>query len=116
MEMNDILDIVRSKVKRLEWQGFRAVPNDHCFAVYNIPKKEFSGADETAFLREFPLEITFFYRESKLESDFRLEYEFENAVRAAGEFSCVTGYESEYNLFFTSYTFSITENIDNMEE
>ena len=111
MTFEEILEAAKAVTKRMEWHSFRAVPGDHCFGTYNIPKKNFDGADKMAFYKHFPLDITFFYREGKLKSDFESEETFEQAVREAGEYSCVSGYDSEHNLFYTQYTFELTERI-----
>ncbi|UKI15960.1 MAG: hypothetical protein L6V87_09705 [Ruminococcus sp.] len=81
-------------------------------APITFPKRTFDGADEMAFYRHYPLEITFFYRESKQKSDFEGEKKFEAAAAGAGEFSCTMGYDSANNLFYTQYVFDITEHIE----
>ena len=87
MTFEEILAEAKKICGRMEWHYFRAVPGEHRFGTYNIPKKDFDGADEIAFYRHYPLEITFFYRESK-------------------------GYDSTNNLFYTQYVFDITEHIE----
>lgn len=109
MTKENILQIVKDLGLRLEWHSYRAVPSGHSFAVYNIPNKSFDGADEMAFQRHFPLNVTFFYREKKEDKDFLLEKSFENAVRAAGSYSCVSGYDEQGDLFYTQYTFELNE-------
>lgn len=112
MTLDEILAEAKKICGRCEWHSFRAVPNAHRFGTWNIPKKEFDGADERAFFRHYPLEITIFYRESKQKDDFKGETVFEAAVAGAGEFSCTMGYDSTNNLFYTQYIFEITEEIE----
>lgn len=109
MNKEDILQVIRNLGLRLEWHSYRAVPSGHRFAVWNIPNKNFDGADEMAFQRHFPLTVTFFYREKKDEKDFLLESQFENAVRAVGTFSCSSDYDEQNDLFYTQYNFNLSE-------
>ena len=112
MTFEEILAEAKKICGRMEWHSFRAVPGENRFGTYNIPKKDFDGADEMAFYRHYPLEITFFYRESKQKGDFEGEKKFEAAAAGAGEFSCTMGYDSTNNLFYTQYVFDITEHIE----
>ena len=80
MTFEEILAEAKKICGRMEWHSFRAVPGEHRFGTYNIPKKDFDGADEMAFYRHYPLEITFFYRESKQKGDFEGEKKFEAAA------------------------------------
>lgn len=116
MNIKEILNIVAELGIKLEWHSYRAVPNLHRFAVWNIPNKSFYGADGMAFFVRCPLQITFFYRESKSDADFTLEAKFESAVREMGEYSCTSDYDSANNLFYTQYTFNIDEEIEDETE
>lgn len=112
MSKEEILQIIKDLGLRLEWHSYRAVPGGHSFAVWNIPSKSFDGADEMAFYRHFTLTATFFYRGTKNEKDFLLEERFENAVRAAGAYSCISGYDEQGDLFYTQYTFELIEDME----
>ena len=109
MSKDEILQAVKDLGLRLEWHSYRALPSGHSFAVYDIPSKTFDGADEMAFQRHFPMTVTFFFRETKNEKDFLLESKFENAVRAAGSYSCTSGYDEQGDLFYTQYNFNLSE-------
>lgn len=113
METEAILEAAK-KSMRLEWHSYTAVPSAHRFGTWNIPRKAFDGADDMAFQRHFPLEVTFFYRESKAPEDFEVEKQFEENVRAAGEFSAVSDYIPPDKLFFTRYTFNLTEEMEDI--
>ena len=89
MTFEEILAEAKKICGRMEWHSFRAVPGEHRFGTYNIPKKE-----------------------SKQKSDFEGEKKFEAAAAGAGEFSCTMGYDSTNNLFYTQYVFDITEHIE----
>lgn len=109
MTREEILEAVKALGFRLEWHSFRAVPSTHSFATWNIPSKDFGGADMMAFICRYPLNVTFFYRESKTPEDFKKESKFEKAVRAVGDFSCVMDYDSSEGLFYTQYTFNLND-------
>ena len=111
MNCDSVLEVLGEIGVQPEWHSFRAVPSSHFFATWNIPSCRFDGADDFTFQKHYTLNITFFYRESKTPEDFRREAEFENAVREMGEWSAVYDYDSEHSLFYTQYTFSITEDI-----
>ena len=105
MNINGILTWLDDYGVRTEWHSYIDLPSAHCFATWNIPSKTFTGDDLCARMREYPLEITFFYREQKKTADFTLEYEFENAMAEMSEYSCTTGYDSGNRLFYTQYRF-----------
>ncbi len=112
MNTADILASVKELGLGLEWHSYRAVPNAHSFATYDIPNKTFDGADEMAFMRHYPLNVTFFYRDTKTAKDFENEKIFESAVRPMGNFTSVSDYDSSNGLFFTQYTFNMNENME----
>ena len=109
MSTEDILKVIKSLGLGLEWHSYRAVPNAHAFATWNIPNKTFDGADEMTFMRQYPLNVTFFYRENKTAKDFETEKAFENAVRPMGSFTSASDYDSSNGLFYTQYTFEMDE-------
>ncbi len=111
MEMKEILEAAK-KSMRLEWHSYTAFPSVRRFGTWNIPRKDFDGADDMAFQRHFPLEVTFFYRENKTSEDFEVEKRFEEDVRAVGKFSAVSDYIPSDKLFFTQYTFNLTEEME----
>ena len=65
-----------------------------------------------AFMRHYPLNVTFFYRDTKTAKDFENEKVFESAVRPMGNFTSVSDYDSSNGLFFTQYTFNMNENME----
>ena len=103
--VKDILDKITEMGIRRQWHSYVDVPSSHCFATWNIPSKKISGADFRAYMKEYTLEVVFFYREQKKTSDFEIEYSFENEMKPMGEFTCSTGYDSDNKLFYTQYNF-----------
>lgn len=109
MTKDEILAAAKALDVRLTWHSYIDVPAAHCFATWDIPSKSFNGADLIAWMVQYPLRVTFFYREEKQEEDFELEKQFEDAVRNTGEFTAESGYDSDRNLFYTQYEFNLTE-------
>lgn len=112
MTKRQIIAAAEKLIGRLQWHSFRAVPNARVFGTYDIGGKRFDGADLIAFFSHYTLDITFFYKGNKSQSDFELEKQFENAVREHGEFSCDTGYDSTNDLFYIQYHFDIDEEME----
>lgn len=109
---NAYCDIMGEHKVPVAWHSFIQIPTSHCFGTYNIPQSVFDGADEYAMYKEETIELSLFYRGSKTESDFGIEEELEQALRPCGQFLKKTGYDSNNELFYSTYVIECHEFLD----
>lgn len=92
------------------YHSFIQIPQSaHRFSTYNIERSNYYGADLIALMRDDTITVSFFFKDGKNTEDFKLENDFDKAIRGMGEFTKATGYDSTNNLFFSEYTFTTTQ-------
>lgn len=105
----NILEVINGLGIPTAWHSFVKVPSEHTFLTYSTPSVDFDGGDEYAMFKNIVMEVNFFYKDGKTESDFELESDFENSVRFVGSFKKKTGFNSSDGLFYSVYTFEFGE-------
>lgn len=91
------------------FHSWAQLPKDHAFGTWHIPQTDFSGSDDQVEMRSYQLIITFWYQDMITDADIEKEEEFEGNVRAAGRYSKLSDYDTESRLYYSRYTFDITE-------
>lgn len=105
----DILKFFEENKIKYQYHSWMTIPSEHVFATYFVPSERFDGHDLYAEYCDYTLEIYFYFKGHKSNSDFVTENMFEESVRAAGRFTKNCGYDSAHDYFYTNYTFEFKE-------
>lgn len=112
--------IIEQVIKILEKYGIKAVvrdgyitlPQEHCFAVWTIPRRKADGADGYALYWTVTYEVRICYRDQKTAEDIRREKLIENELRELENLESEYLFDSKDKLDITVYDFTDTEDFE----
>lgn len=112
--VDEILESLNSAVnepKHIAWHSFLSLPKAHRFASWFIASEDFSGSDERAEIKESVVKVNFFFKDYVNDDDMEMVREFTENVRSAGAFSSASGLDDANGVFYTSFTFNVSEEL-----
>ena len=93
-----------------QWHSYLTVPTGvHRFATYYIPSMSFGGDDLRAQYFDYSLDVSIHTRKYFNDEDMEFEEGFEELLRPYAKFTKTSGYDSEHDLFTSTYHFSFKE-------
>ena len=108
--VDQIRDILDSLNIPHQWHSFLTVPNSvRRFATYYIPSMSFDGDDLRAQYFDYTLDVHIFTRKYFKDEDMEWEEGLEELFRDYGRFTKNSGYDSENELFISTYHFNFKE-------
>ena len=108
--LDEIRDILDDMGLQSQWHSYLTVPtNVHRFATYYIPSMRFDGSDERAEYFDYTLDVSLHTRKYFNDADMEFEETFEERLRPYGRFQKASGYDSEHELFTSTYRLEFKE-------
>lgn len=105
--LDAILQLLAEKGIPCKEDGFTAVPNKHCFAVWSNPESDADGADDYAMYWNHTVVLMLYFKERRDSKDRATEKQIEDILRFSGTFTRKKIYNAEYEADTTRYSFEI---------